>query len=537
MSGREVRQRYSDLYGGIGVRPNRYNMPHKGYKHSMRTYVWVTLLLIGVMSALWFVLGVVPNGSGAIPPSFALGPSDMYFHSIAIGITALLVYLVIMAFDLDRYEPNIDFPIAYRAMLATMIGAVAALFYLSPVFNAATAPVSDIIMFVALLLLADVGGALIVELYLLPAKLSGRYNPYDNTMGMFPKMNQLPGWPDFKRMDAAYWLTMATVISAFIAGIMGFLALWINPYHVFIASPAIFNGYLNWIGGAAGAFGLLIGSHSHVIGMALMVGAVAVAAKRFRVLENKGIARSVAKLGLWVSVVGIAIMTLVFILEAFSTIWPGGTPPLLFASGPGIFQLWSSTAANGMAGDDSTMFLASLGAVIIFVPMMIARFRGKPTWKDPIRMSILATWIIAYIATPLEGFFIEFHEATLAGGPTDVVFGNLQYFSLFGILMVTLAFLAMDFFQESSGIKRSVARAGMVVLVFALISGFIYAFVDPGTLNSGGGIAGVTPWGWAFSFGLLLISVIVIASMFAVRSGRDTRRREPGFLARKHLAV
>ena len=164
MSGREVRQRYSDLYGGIGVRPNRYNMPHKGYKHSMRTYVWVTLLLIGVMSALWFVLGVVPNGSGAIPPSFALGPSDMYFHSIAIGITALLVYLVIMAFDLDRYEPNIDFPIAYRAMLATMIGAVAALFYLSPVFNAATAPVSDIIMFVALLLLADVGGALIVEL-------------------------------------------------------------------------------------------------------------------------------------------------------------------------------------------------------------------------------------------------------------------------------------------------------------------------------------------------------------------------------------
>src|ERR1019366_471518 len=145
-----ITHRYHDLYGHSDVEPNLYNTPHKGYKHSMKTYVLITLLITGVMSALWFVMGR-HGGGGTTPPSFALGPSDMYFHSIGIGIASLIVYFVIMAFEIDKYEPNIDFPIAYRAMAATVIGAVSGLFYLFPSFNANTSPLSDIIMVVALL--------------------------------------------------------------------------------------------------------------------------------------------------------------------------------------------------------------------------------------------------------------------------------------------------------------------------------------------------------------------------------------------------
>lgn len=516
-----VSVKYADLYGETGVTPNRYNMPHKGYKHTLRTYVWVTLLITGVMSALWFTLGAVPGARGNIPPSFVFGPSDMFFHSIAIGMAALLVYFVIMAFDLDKYEPNIDFPIAYRAMIATILGAAAALFYVSPAFNAATAPITDIIMFVALLFLADVGGALLVQLYLLPAKLTGRYNPYDNSMGMFPKLKQLPGWSDFRRMDSAYWLVFTSVIVAFIAGIMGFIALWINPHHVFIAAPAFLDGYMAWLGGAAAWFTALIGSHSHVIGIAIMVGVVGVVAKRFNVLKLRSRWKSLAKFGMWVSIAGLVIMAIVFLFEAFAAY----VPPLLLASNPGgPIQLWSSTAQNGMAGDDTTMLLASIGAMIMLIPLMLTKLRDKPAWKDPIRLSILGTWIIAFIATPLEGFFIEFHEATLSGSPIDVVFGNLQYFALFAITTMALAFLAIDFFQGRKGIRKRVAAAGIAVTVFALITGFAYAFLDPGALNASGSVAGTTVWGYVFAIGLLLMSGIVIYAMLKVRSGHDLRR-------------
>lgn len=515
-----VKERYFDLYGEIDVKPNMYNSPHKGYKHPMRTYIWITLLILGIMSALWFALGIVPNARGTVPPAFAFGPSDMFFHSIAIGITALIVYFIIMAFDLDKYEPNIDFPIAYRALIATILGAIAAAFYLSPVFNAATTPITDIIMFIALLFLADVGGALIVELYLLPAKLSKRYNPYNNIMGMFPKMKELPKWSDFRKMDSAYWLVLTATIVTFIAGIMGFIALWINPFHVFIAAPSFLNGYEAWLGGAAAFFADLIGSHSHVIGISVIVGVVAVVAKRFNVLGLRGLKRSVAKFGMWISIIGLIIMTIMFLFEAFG----GFAPPLLFASNPGgKISLVSFTAANGMAADDTTMLLASLGAMIMIIPLMLTKMNGKPAWKDPIRMSILATWIIAYIATPLEGFYIEFHEAVLSGAPVDVVFGNLQYFALFAITMVALAFIAVDFFQNDRRARKLVSGLGIIVTVFALISGFIYAFLYPGTLNSEGNIAGTTPWGIVFSVGLLLMSAIVILAMFKVRSGNRKR--------------
>ncbi|MCL4364801.1 MAG: hypothetical protein M1569_03925 [Candidatus Marsarchaeota archaeon] len=512
---RYVEEKYVDLYGEINVPPNVYNAPHKGYKHSMRTYVWITLLILGVMSALWFVLGIVPNAGGTIPPSFVFGPSDMFFHSIAIGITALIVYFVIMAFDLDKYEPNIDFPIAYRALIATILGAVAAFFYLSPIFNAATEPITDIIMFLALLFLADVGGALIVELYLLPVKLTGKYNPRNNWMGMFPRWKELPKWSDFRKMDSAYWLVLTAVVVTFVAGIMGFIALWVNPYHVFIAAPAFLNGYENWLGGTAAFINALVGSHSHVIGMSVILGVVAVVAKRFGVLDLKGLKRSVAKFGMWVSITGLIIMTVVFLFEAFAAF----TPPLLFASNPGgPLQLISYTAVNGMASDDSTMFLASIGAMIMLIPLMLTEIKGRSAWKDPLRLSILATWVIAYIATPIEGFYIEFHEATLSGMPPDIVFGNLQYFALFAITMITLAFLAVDFFQADKKARKMVSVAGILVTLFALVTGFIYVFLDPGALE-GNHLAGTTTWGYVFSFGLVLISAVVIYAMLKVHSG------------------
>jgi hypothetical protein len=509
--------------------PVNYLMTKKGYLHPMKTYIYIDLLIIGVITALWFVLGISPKAISTISPGFAFGAVDMYFHSIAIAIAALAVYLVIMTWDLDRCEPNIDFPIAYRALMASVFGVVGAVFYLRPIFQTALWPLPLGLIFLGLVLLGDVGGALMIQLYLLPGKRSGTYDSSENIMGMIPKWKYLPSWKDFQKMDATYWLTFVTVIGTFIAGMIGFVSLWLNYVVIDMGqTPAIMQGYIAWMGGATNWLNYTVGSHSHVIGMTVILGVVAVTAKRFKVLDLSGFARKVAKFGMWVSGIGICVMVAVFLLECFSTVWPNATPPLLFASTPGTpgIQLWSVTAANGMAGDDSTMFLASAGAMIMLVPLFMTKIHDRPVWKDPIRASILVTWIFAYIATPIEGFYIEFHEATMHGYPVDLVFGQLQYFALFGITMITMAFLAVDYFQNKDRVLTGIAAFGVVVTSYALLAGFLFTYFNPGTLNADGSLP-VTPWGYAFSAGLFLMSIVVLAAMLAVYFGVDERLASP----------
>jgi hypothetical protein len=497
----------------------RYLMTEKGYLHPMRTYLWLTLFITGLMSALWFVVGISPGAQGTLPPAFVFGASDLYFHSIAIGIGSLAVLFVVMAFDLEKYEPHIDFPIAYRATLGTIFGAIGGFLYLRPVFRQYLAPLPIAFILVGLLFLADVGGALLLQLYFLPGKISGRYDSRKNILGMVPRWSTLPTWRDFRKMDGAYWLTFVTVIASVIAGLIGFVVFWLNYFVIaFGISPAILSGYIAWLGGATTFMGAAMGAHSHVIGITIMVGVVAITAKRFGVLGLTGWKRTVAKLGLWISGIGVTIMTFVYLLEAFAAY----TPPLLFASDPGgSLQLWSFTAANGMAGDDSTMFLSSLGAVFLLVPLLLTSMQGKPAWKDPIRASLLATWVLAYLATPIEGFVIEFNEATLGGTSLDVVFGNEQYFALFGITMVAMGFLAVDFFQNRKGLRNLVAALGILVTAFTVAAGYAYTYFDPGALNTDGTLSGVTSTGWIYAVGLVLVSLAVIVAMVAVYRGSE----------------
>ena len=499
---------------------SQYLMTRKGYLHPMKTYVWITLFITGLMSALWFVVGVGPGAQGTIPPAFVLGGSDLYFHSIAIGLASLLVIFVVVEFKIDKYEPSVDFPIAYRATLATIVGAVGAFMYLRPVFHAWFAPVSTAIILLGLLLLADVGGALLLELYLLPGKLVGRYDSRSNILGMVPRWSNLPRWADFRKMDGTYWLTLVAGVGTFIAGVIGLVVFWLQYFVVdFGVSSGIFSGLVSWEGGAANFLGAVMGPHSHVIGITVMVGVVALVAKRYGVLGLTGWKRNVARAGLWVSGTGVAVMTFVYILEGFFQ-W---SPPLLFAYNyGGPVSLWSYTAANGLAGDDSTMFWASIGGLILLVPLMLTKFGGKPAWKDPIRMAVLGTWIMAYFATPLEGLIIEFNEQSWSGTPLDVAFGNQQYFALFGLTTAALAFLAMDYFQDKAGARGSIAWLGTLVTGFTVLAGLAYTYADPGVLATDGSLA--TTWtGYVYAMGMGLVAlflVIAAASVARVPHGR-----------------
>ncbi len=90
------------------------------YMISLKLVTWVTTLIILVMAGLYVFLG--------LPPGLDTFYATLYFHSIGVGIAALATYLVVSIFDLQRYEPPIDFPIAYRAYAAVILRLLAASF-------------------------------------------------------------------------------------------------------------------------------------------------------------------------------------------------------------------------------------------------------------------------------------------------------------------------------------------------------------------------------------------------------------------------
>jgi hypothetical protein len=161
------------------------------------------------------------------------------------------------------------------------------------------------------------------------------------------------------------------------------------------------------------------------------------------------------------------------------------------------------------------MLWAALGGMIVLVPLFYTTVNGKPAWKDPIRVSILGTWILTFIATPIQGFYIEFQEATLSGGPTDVVFGDLQYFALIGIPLVCMGLLAIDFYQD----KRSTRSAGSAFAIFgtliAVVSAYTFVYF---TATSPAG-----PAAWVFGFGLLLMDLFLLFAMVAVYFGNPEK--------------
>ena len=137
---------------------------------------------------------------------------------------------------------------------------------------------------------------------------------------------------------------------------IGFVVFWVNYFVIDVhISPSIFNGYVSWLGGAIHvSSGQPWEAHSSPHRDHTDRGSGRSDGEAVGVLSLSGIKRNAARLGMWVSGIGIAIMTFIFLLEAFAAY----VPPLIFASNPGgSFQLWSSTAANGMAGNDGTMFL------------------------------------------------------------------------------------------------------------------------------------------------------------------------------------
>ena len=458
------------------------------YLFSLKFLTAATLVIVAVMGALYFLVG--------LPPAFDTYYEKMYFHAIGIGLAALAVYLVIHAFKLQRFEPPIDFPMVYRAFIAVVLAALGGLVYVNPTVSNSLPDVGFLLFVLAFILIADVGGALFIELFLLPRKLAHSYseqtrNVVDYIGRVLPITSSDRG--AYARMGVGYWLTLAAIASAFVAGVLGFINLWLREL-----GPSFFAGYMSWLGlDSQGFQDATLDPHSHMMALAIMAGAVGVAAVRFGVLDSDSmLRRTFARVGGWIALVGVIGTTLVLGAVALLNF----APPTLFASADGV---------NGMAGDDAVMAVIGLGAMVILIAVLLER----RVWRNPLRLTILGTWLAAMILNVGQGFWIELHQDqfTVSLVANDASFKVAQPMTgIFLLTTLSLVLLLVDVYGVSGRARRVATWTAGIGLVAALVGTSLWTFADP----ANNGISfGIYVAGSGLSYLAVLFGAIAIWSI------------------------
>jgi hypothetical protein len=468
---------------------------HK-YMFSLKFLSSATLAIVAVMGGLYFLVG--------FPPAFDTYYEKMYFHAIGIGLAALAVYLVIHIFKLQRFEPPIDFPIVYRAFIGVVCAALGGLVFLNVSVSDNLPDVGVLLFLIAFILMADVGGALFIELFLLPRKSTGSYNEQTtNVVGYIGRVLPISksDRAAYAHMGVGYWLTLAAIASAFIAGMLGFINLWLRA-----VGPSFFSGYMSWLGlDTAGFQDATLNPHSHMMALAIMGGIVGLAAVRFGVFDSDSrLRRNVAKVGAWVALIGVVGTTLVQGASALLNY----APPTLFPSPDGL---------SGMAGDDAVMSIIGIGAMVILVAVVAERV----VWRNPLRLTILGTWLAAMILNPIQGFWIEFHQDQFQGSlaANDTAFKVAQPMAgLFLLTALSLVLLLVDVYGVAGRARRIAVWMAALGLVGALVGTTMWTFVDPtnGGVSFGIYVAGAGLSYLAFLFGAIAIRMVKIAPKAAM---------------------
>lgn len=469
------------------------------YMLSLKAITSATILVTVVMAGLYALLG--------LPPGLDTYYGILYFHSIGIGIAALATYLVISIFNLQKYEPPIDFPISYRAFAAVVFAAAGGIFYLSPALDASFPDIPLGLYVVGFILIGDVGGALFIQLLIMPRKAAGTYSPKMKAFPprMWPQyvLRMFPSRKDFSvysKAGAGYWLALFSVGSAFIAGMIGFLNLWMMIFGV-----GIFSVFVPFFGDAGTFVAALAGPHSHEMGLAIMTGVVALVAKRFKSSDLRGPRRNVADLGLWITSIGLVAVTVIFIFEAAVNF----APPTLFQSGP--------DGVNGMAGDDTVMTITALGAMIALIPLALTKLNGRSSWKDSVRLTLLGIWIAAVVNSVIEGFYIEFHEDLFGSAlaANHDVFANVNpMFGIMALAAIALVLLGVDYYGVGGILRRATGWLAGVGLIVATLGTSLWAFVDP----SIGGLSY-----WLYILGVLVMGISALTATGIIYMAKITR--------------
>ena len=461
------------------------------YSFTMRRLAWWTLVITAVAAAAYALVG--------FPPSFDTYYQKMYFHAIGIGIAALAAYLVLDVFDLEAYEPALDFPIRYRAFISVAFAGLGGLLFLNRDVFLALPDIGILLMTIAFILAFDVTAALLVELIILPRKKAATYdsrsrNLLDYVGRLVPA--KAADRSAYAGLGAGYWLTVISLASVFVAEIIGFANLWVRVFGV-----SIFGGLTSWLGlDATGFEGATLDPHSHMIAIAILGIIVAVAAVRIGIFNTESrIRRMTAQAGGWIALVGVILTTLVLGAVAFLNF----APPTVFASPDGV---------NGMAGDDLIMTIVFLGAMVVVAAILASR----AAWRQALRLTVLGTLVASFAITVLEGLYIEMHHdqfgVGLAKASNDASFVAAHPMAgLFVMILLGLSLLLVEFYGVPGRARLATIGLAAAGIIAAVVGTTMWTFVDPSQTGLAFGL---------YVAALVLSVASVLSSGFAVRSAR-----------------
>ena len=279
----------------------------------------------------------------------------------------------------------------------------------------------------------------------------------------------------YMRAGMPYYTVFTGVVGAFTAAMMGHVGGWITWFG---PSPAIFNQYINAtmypVLGFSNDTSVMtftanvVGSHSHLMLIALMAGVVALAAVVFGYYENWGKnSRRVANVGFAVMIVALATALAMYV-----------------AAGVGNYQIpnFFVNGANGVAGDDMTTGMVGLGAVFVLAGLMShsrgsLTNEGKPLFRDPLFLSVVVAWITIYMVIPVTGFYINFNENffKFAGTAFDDAFNRFhQDFGFYLLPSLVTLLLTLQTFGITARIKRIVGYFSVAGILMAFVFGESY---------------------------------------------------------------
>ncbi len=294
-----------------------------------------------------------------------------------------------------------------------------------------------------------------------------------------------------------YVSAFLAVGSMFVAAVMGHLAGWILEFG---NSPSIIGTYASAVGDKIDDFEAnLVGSHSHDMVVAVMALSVSIAAVQFGYHALHGRARSIAQLGLALVAVGVVLMTVMYVVMAFTS-WG---PPTLFQSADGT---------NGIAGDDIvTGVFVMLGGLITLIAVVIGDARMRLLAAAPVRLATLWAWVLLFATVVIAGYSIELNETYFGAGDkapgaaNDAVFTWLhQDLGLFLMPALVLVMLAVARFvvPRHQGTIGWVTIAGTTV---TFLGGMLFVFVNPALHGPGYDVSAV---------GLLVVGIALLATMW-----------------------
>ncbi len=287
----------------------------------------------------------------------------------------------------------------------------------------------------------------------------------------------------FLKMGLPYYTVLLGVVSALVAAVMGHVGGWISWFGPY---PSVVPQYINSTLGASDNATIItftenaVGSHSHLMVVALMAGIVSLAAVFYGYNAWPIRTKSVARVGFAVMGLALVAAIAIYIISGVGNY----ATPTLFQSGAG--------GVNGIAEDDAITGTVGLGALFILFGLL-ARSRspgadGKPLFRDPLFLSLASAWIIIYLVIPVTGYYITLHQTYFqnSGLANDEAYTRFhQDFAFFFLPALVTTVIGLGMLGISGSTKKQIGYLFIAGETLAFVFGETYTLLTLDVLSLG----------------------------------------------------